>query len=471
MGVIRGFLGFVVVILLTTSLVAGNAVVAVDRTAANQEFVTTTLEEEDAYETVQSIAGEQASEQINGTDLPVAVDTSSVINDTLTTAYLRNQTEENVNRTFAYLEGDAEELNVSVNLAPLKENVAGTVGDRIEDQSVGELLDIVTESEDLSTEIAGVQIDLRVVANMSEGPEAYQRERESFREDIREAAINQTFEERSNDELLELVGEDPDQYNESEKEEIVNEREDEIKQELRNESAEEIDSRVDERLADINDQINENVATTVESNLADSEYEPVAEPATDLLVVGVEGLTTDKSYEEFDAELSAAKANLAENVSIVVTGRLDEQVDDRFNLLRNDEIDDDEQARLQQSAADAREAYETFQLFTVALLLAALGLVGLLFVITRSVSSTAVLSGIPMALVGGITYVVTTVAPDQIESRVEPRLQGEGVPEGTVDLMLGIVEQMLGVVASQSLLLALLGTGLLVGGVVLRTRA
>jgi hypothetical protein len=470
MAVIRPFLGFVVVVLLTISLVAGNAVVAVDRTAANEEFVTTTLEEEGAYGTIQSMASDQAASQVEEADVPVQIDTRKVINDTLTRSYLKNQTETNVNRTFRYLEDDTDELNISVHLAPLKENVADTVGDRIEDQSVGELLDIVTESEDLSTEIAGVQIDLRVVANMSEGPEAYQRERESFRRDIREAAINQTFEERSNDELLELVGEDPDQYNESEKEEIVNEREDEIKQELRNESAEEIDSRVDERLADINDQINENVATTVESNLADSEYEPVAEPATDLLVVGVEGLTTDKSYEEFDAELSAAKADLAENVSIVVQNRLDEQVNDRFNLLRSDEIDDDAQANIRDSAREAKEGYGRLNLLSVLLPLAALGLIGALYLITRSPPTTAVLSGVPMAFVGSVTYVVAAIAPDKIESQVTSELPSEDLPAGTVDLLLGIVEQTLGVVASQSLLLALLGVGLVVGGVAVRVR-
>ena len=40
MGLIRSLLSLAVVALLTTSLVAGNAVVAVDRTAANEEFVT-----------------------------------------------------------------------------------------------------------------------------------------------------------------------------------------------------------------------------------------------------------------------------------------------------------------------------------------------------------------------------------------------------------------------------------------------
>jgi len=485
MGVIKSFLAFVVVVVLTVSLVAGNAVVAVDRTAANEEFVTSTLEEEGAYGTIQSVAGEEAADQVNGTDIPVPLDTRKVVNDTLTRAYLRNQTEANVNRTFRYLENDTDELNVSVNLAPLKENIAAAVEDRIREQSVGELIDIIAESEDLSTEIADVPIDLRIVANMSEDAESYEEARQSFRDDIRSAVVerlaNESYEESVDNEeydpLLELVIEDydPDEYTEEEKADLVEEREGEIKTELEaqveEERGDEIDQQVDERLAESNEQVSESVAETVESSLEGGEYEPVAAPATEMLVVGVEGLTAEnKSYEEFDSELSAAKDDLAANVSTVAKTRLDEQVDDRFNLLENEELSDREQADIRQTAADVKDGYGTFELVALLLPVLSLGLIGLLFLITRSVSTTALLSGVPMALVGGVTYGVATVAPAQIESQVESELSSGQVPDWAIDLLLGIVEQVLGVVASQSALVALLGVGLIVAGVVLRTR-
>jgi len=484
MGLIRSLLSLAVVALLTTSLVAGNAVVAVDRTAANEEFVTTTLAEEEAYLTVQAIAGDQAASQVDDLDLPVPVDTREAVNDTLTRSYLRNQTEANVNRTFRFLEGETDRLNLSVNLTPLKDNVADTVEEQIRDQSIGELIDVITDSRDLSTEIAGVPIDLRIVADMSEGPDSYEQARESFRDDIRDAVVerfaNESYQESVNNEeydpLLDRVVEDydPTNYTESEKAQLVEEREDGIKAALEDdieaERGDEIDQQVDDRLADINEQVNENVAETVQSSLEGGEYEPVAEPATEMLVVGVEGLTANKSYEEFDAELSTAKENLASNVSLVVQNRLDAEVDDRVNLLRDERIDDESQSNIREGAQEVQRGYGIFSLLVLVLPLAVLGLIGALFLITRSVSTTAVLSGVPMAFVGGVTYGIATVAPGQIESQVESELSAGQVPEGTIDLLMGILEQVLGAVAGQSLALGLLGVGLVVGGVVLRVR-
>ena len=470
MGVIRSFLGFVVVVLLTTSLVAGNAVTAVDRTAMNEEFITTTLEEERAYTTVQSIAGEQAATQVESADLPVEIDARRAVNETLTRAYLKNQTEANVNRTFRFLQEDTDSLNASVNLLPVKENIAALVETRIRELTVGELIDIITDSQDLSTEIGNVSVDLRVVSDMSEGPDAYNESREEFRADIREQVVNRTYRDRSNDELLSLIGEDPNQYNESEKERIVNEREGEIKTAIRNESGDTIDEGVNEVLASLNDQVTTSVAPVVNDSLS-SRYAPVADPATNMLVAGVEGLTArNKSYAEFDAELSQSKSNLAENVSVVALAELDSRVDDRYHLIQNSEqLSDSERDRLRNNLQQAQTRYSRAKLVASLVWFVPLALIGLLFLITRSLSTTALLSGLPMAVVGGGTYAVATAAPGLIESRVRSELSAGELPEGTLELMMGIVEQVLGVVASQSLLLGLLGAGLLVGGVVLRT--
>jgi len=325
---------------------------------------------------------------------------------------------------------------------------------------------------------------------MSEGPESYEEARQSFRDDIRNAVVerlaNESYDESVNNEeydpLLELVIEDydPSEYTEEEKADLVDERENEIKTELESqveeEQGDEIDQQVDDQLTQINEQVNENVAETVESSLEGGEFEPVAEPATDMLVVGVEGLTANKSYQEFDAELSAAKADLADNVSTVVEGRLDDQVDDRFNLLESDQLDDGSQTNMRQAAATAKEGYGTLSLVTLLAPLLVLALIGLLFLITGSVSTTALLSGIPMALVGGVTYGVTTLAPERIESAIEAELAttngAESVidPRNITDLLIGIVEQVLGVLASQSLMLALLGVGLIIAGAALRVR-
>ena len=476
MGIIRSLLAFVVVILFTTSLVAGNAVVAVDRTAANEEFVTSTLEEEDTYTTVQSIASDEAATQIEDVDLPAVVtdDTREDINDTLERSYLKDQTEANIERAFAYLEGDRDRLNVSVDLAPLKENFTSLVEDRIANTSRGELLDIVAENDDLSTEIAGEEISLkRTIANMSENETLYNQEQSRVRDRAITRAVNESYDQSvansEYDPLLALVIEDydPTNYTESEKADLVAERETEIKAELEAEARAGSDIvDIDQRLREINEQAKESANATVNGSLAGTEFEPTAGPATAMSSLTIDGLTTNQSYAEYDAGMSAAQSDLAAEVSIIVRNRLDEEVDDRFDLLRNDEISDADRTEIENAAEDAKDGYGNFDLIVLLFPLASIGLIGVLYLITRSFPATALLSGIPAVLVGGATYAVASVTPDEIESEVRAELQGSEVPEGAIDLALGVTEQVLGVVSTQSLAIALVGAGLIVAGIV-----
>lgn len=476
MGIIRSILAFVVVVVLTTSLIAGNAVLAVDRTAANEEFVTSTLEEEDTYTTMQSIASEEAATQIDDVDLPALVtdNTREDINDTLERAYLKSQTEANIERVFAYLEGDRDRLNVSVNLAPLKENFTALVENRIANASRGELLDIVAENDDLSTEVAGEEISLkRTIANMSENETLYNRERSRVRDRAITRAANESYdtavEDEEYDPLLNLTIEDydPRNYNETEKADLVEENETEIKTELEAEARGGSDIvNVNERLREINEQAKESANATVEGSLSGTEFESAAGPATAMAALTIDGLTTNQSFAEYDEGMSAAQTDLAAEISIIVRNRLDDEVDDRFDLLRNDQISDSERAEIQSAAEDARDGYGNFDLIVLLFPLVSIVLIGVLYLITRSFSTTAVLSGIPALLVGGGTYAIASAAPNEIESEVRSELAGSEVPEGAIDLAIGVTEQVLGVVSSQSLILALVGAGLIVVGIV-----
>ncbi|MFB6228652.1 MAG: hypothetical protein ABEH88_08850 [Halobacteriales archaeon] len=476
MGIIRSLLAFVVVILFTTSLVAGNAVVAVDRTAANEEFVKTTLEEEGAYRTIQSVASEEAAAQIEDVDLPAAIinNTREDVNDTLERAYLKDQTEANIERVFAFLEGDRDRLNVSVDLTPVKENFTALIEDRIANTSRGELLDIVAENDDLSTEVAGEEISLkRTIANMSKNETLYNREKARVRDRAINRAVNESYDEsvanEEYDPLLGLVIEDynPNNYTKSEKADLVQERETEIKAELEAEARAGSDTvNVDQRLREINEQAKQSANTTVENSLSGTEFEPAAGPATEMAAATIDGLTTNQSYAEYTSRMSAAQTDLAAEVSTVVRNRLDEQVEDRFNLLRNDQISDAERADIRNAADNARDGYGSLDLSMLLFPLISIGLIGVLYLITRSFPATAVLSGIPALLVGGGTYAVASAAPGEIDSEVRSELQGSEVPEKAIDLILGITDQVLGVVAQQSLVIALVGVGLIVAGII-----
>ncbi|MFB6295506.1 MAG: hypothetical protein ABEH66_01535 [Halobacteriales archaeon] len=473
MGLLRSILTIVVVLLLALTLTTGNVVTAVDRTVLNEEFVTTTLEEEEAYRTAQTIVAGEAEKRIEEaeSDIPVPVDPERAARETITRAYLKNQTEANVERTFRFLNGETDELILWVDLAPLKDNVADFAAERIRELTVAELIDVVTEGRDLSVTVQNVTFDLRIVGTMSEGPEAYQAAREEFRDDIRTVvlrrAVDEAYRTRSNDELLALIGVNPLQYNETEKERIVAEREDEIKSELEtriNETAgDEIDAAVEQQLRGINDEMETVVEGRVNESLAER-YQPVAGPTTDLLMVGIDGLTTNMTYETFDERLSEAKANLADGVATVVREELDRTLGDRFVLTENLSAD----ARDQLDRA--QQATGTVGLLAILLPILSLVLVGVLYLVTRSVASTTFGSGVALLSAGVGGFVSGTITPGMVERQVEANLSGENVPKEAIDVAIGIVEQVFDALAAQSLWLAALGIALVVAGLYVRRR-
>lgn len=458
MSLARSVVAFLLVVSLSVTLVAGNVVTAADRTVMNEEFVSNTLEEEQAYSTVQSVAGDEAEkrvEEVQG-EIPVPIDPKRAVNETLTRSYLQNQTEANLGRIFGYLRGDREDLRLRVNLTPVKHNVGALAETRLKELEVSELLDIVTANQDLSVSVQNVTFDLRIVANMSQGPESYQAARESFRDDVEQVVVNQAYEAASNDELLVLIGEDPRQYNESEKQAIVEERETEIKSELR--TRDEINQTVDDQLATFSDSIESNVQQTVNSSL-DPQYEPVAEPATEMLMVGVDGLTTNMTYQTFDSELRGAKANLADNVSTVVFSILDEEFPDQQVLFPNPDSETypEPTANEQELLDNAKQGYGLVSLLSFVLPIVAILLVGLLYLVTRSVGKTAFGAGITFFSVGASWFAMATLAPGILESQVSDQLEGGEVPQDAIDLILGIFDHIFGAIAAQSLVVAFIG--------------
>lgn len=468
MGLARSALAVLIVVLLSITLVAGNGVIAADRTVTNEAFVTNTLEDEGAYSTVQSIAADEAEDRVSEVEesIPVPIDPKRAVNETLTQSYIQNQTEANLERIFDYMEGNSSELILWVDLKPVKQNVGSLAERRINELTVSELLEAITQNQDLSITVQNVTFDLGIVSNMSEGPAEYQQARETFRDDVREVVISQLVEEAyttwSNDELLLVVGEDPDDYTEAEKEQYVTEHETEIKTELetriREESGDEIDAAIDEQLSSINERVETNVQATVNESLTE-QYEPVAEPATEMLMVGVRGLTTDMSFETFDSNLNTAKSNLAANVSIVVTNMLDAEFEDRQVLFPDptSESYPEPTADQQELLDTVKQGFDLVSLLSLLLPLIALVLIGLLYVVTRSIGKTAFGAGLTFFSVGLSWFVVAKLVPNILETQVESQLEGGDVPQDALDLILGIFEQVFGLLAAQSLLLAFIG--------------
>jgi hypothetical protein len=450
------------VAVLAVDILAASALVAVDRTVLNPSFVTTSLEEENAYQHAEPIVLAQlAPEELEGTGNetpPLPIDPQVVAEEAVDPEYPQSQLEPNIERTYAYLHGNADELELIIELEPAKSAIVDTVEAELIEMGAVELFRTVAgEGNDLSVEAEGITIDLVTVAEMAADESAFQAERAELRDAIRqrilEQAVDEAFTEASHDQLLELVieGYNPDDYTEEEKQQLVEDNEAEIRTALRDlieaERGDEIDAEVERQLAETREAIRSNVSGTVNEKLGDADP-AIAEPVTELTLVAVDGYVADISHDEFSSGFDSAVEDLAAGVATVIEAELDEQVPDRVDLtdqLDSAAVDDLEQAR---------QVVGIIDLLAVLLPIVGVGLIGLLYFVYRSVTVTAMGGGLGLTI-GGLP---TLVGASQVEPQLRNALGGAGLPPGFRELLLAITGQVANAVLVQSGLVVGVGT-------------
>ncbi|MDZ7701754.1 MAG: hypothetical protein U5J98_06630 [Halobacteriales archaeon] len=469
MGILRNGVIVLLVVLLAVNLAAANALVAADRTVLNPGFVTTTLEEEGAYEQAQPIVLEQLpTEQLEGEDAPpLPIDPQTVAATAVDAAYLQSQIEPNIERTYAYLHGNSDELELVIDLEPAKDAIAAAVEAELTNASPTELVDAIGGSEDLSFEAQGVTIELSTVAEMAESESTFDAERAELRATIRERVldqlVNQTFAEASNDELLALVIDDydPNEYNESEKEQLVDDNEDEIRTALRDriesERGGEIDAAVEEQLSENRELIRTNAAQSINESLSDVSP-AVREPAVELVLVAVDGYVADVSHDEFSASFDAAADDLAAGITTLLEAELDEQVPDTLDLT--EQLD----SSAMQSLEDARQAVGLIDLLSIGLPALGAVLIGLIFLASRSVAVTGIGAGIGLTI-GGLPPVLGT---GLVRARLEEAIASAELPAAMGDLVLAVVGQVTDAVFLQSAIVTGVGVVVLAAGLALQ---
>lgn len=452
------------VTVLAINIFAANAAVALDRTVLNPGFVTSTLEEENAYEHAEPIVVDQLTTDIGSGENdtpPLPIDPEAVASEAVDSAYLQSQIEPNIERTYAYLHGNADELELVIELEPMKTAIGDAVEADLTEAGAVELLRTVAgEGQDLTVETEGLTIDLVTVAEMAEDESVFQAEREELRDTVRERVLDQAvddaFAQASNDERLSLVIDDydPDEYTESEKEQMVEDREPEIRAAIRDrieaERGDEIDAEVEQRLAENRDAIRANVSAAVTENLGDTDP-AVAEPVTELALVAVDGYVTDVSHDEFSAEFEAAVDDLAAGIGTVIEGELDSEVPDRVDLA------DDLDSSATQSLEQARQVVGIIDLLAIGLPILGVCLIVLVYFASRSVAVTAMGGGAGLAI-GGLPGLLGA-------SQVQPQLQallGDGMPAGFQELLLAISGAVANAVLVQSG--AVVGVGVIAFG-------
>jgi hypothetical protein len=445
MSVLRSLGVTLLTALLVLTLVSGNVLAAAHLTVLDPGFVNDTLEEEDGYGVAEDAVVEAAgSEAPGGAAGPI--DTQALLRDAVDRAYLQNQTERNVEELYAYLHGERDTLNLTVDTRPLKADVGDAVEAQVRNATVAELLAAS------GTELPG-PVNESTVERMTENESGYEAVKEEFRQRVRERvldeAVDEAWAETTDDQKLALVVENynPDDYTAAEKDAMVTDREEEIRaalrERIRTERSDELDDRVDTTLAELN-----------ESVTADApEGDGLEAAAAGVQATFAEALTTDMSYDEFRTQLDAEKAAVAEAAGEQAAATLDEELPDTLSLTQG----------LDRSAREGLEQAQTTVVWldrlAVAIPLLALVLVGLLYLLTRSGQTVAASLGVSLLVAGLPVYLslgtVQTAAEDAIR---EAAASGDGGPaQAGSEFLLGALGQLFGRVGAVSLAFAVAG--------------
>lgn len=469
MSVLRNAAVVLLVILLAVDIAAANALVAVDRTVLDPDFVTTSLEESGAYEQAEVVVLDQLPEEgLSGNDSPpVPIDLETVVSAAVDAEYLQSQLEPNLERAYAYLHGNADELELTIDLEPPKAAIVAAVEAELTDATAVELLRTVGGGSGAPTlDAAGVSFDLETVGHMAEDEAVFRAERQAFRETIRDRVVtrlaDEAFANATDDERLALVIEDydPSQYNASEKAQLVDEHEVEIRsaltEQIDEESGDEIQAAVDERLAETRSTIRSNVTASLNETLGD--LDPgLAEPVTDLALVAVDGYVADVTHDEFSAKFEAAADDLAVGVGDQLEAELDKQLPDRLDL--DEELGPDERENLE----EVRRIVGLIDLLAAALPLVGVVLAGLVYVVSRSVALTAIGTGLALSL-GGLPLLV---GAGSVRGRLQTLLAGAELPAGLDALVIAIAGRVADAVFLQSAAVVALGIVVLMAGLAL----
>jgi DNA polymerase III delta prime subunit len=469
--------GLIVIGLLLFGVVgAANVVTTAERTVLDADYVDEQLESGGAYESIRETTIDSIVDRLENANLGEGqqllqageeTDSRTLVADALTEEYIQEQASDNIRELYAYLHGEQDSLGMEIDMEPLKDNLADSFAAQIEEKNTSTL---VEEFGPDSSETP-VPIDGSLVEQMRSSPEGYEQAREDFRVDL-------GFEVTDNDEKLVLIGEDPRQYSEEEKEQIVQNREQEIRDAIRHEirdSSSELSSRVRQEVQErrgtakdricqatvdeLNPDAGQEICSPLYEDSSDTTHlDNVSYAAVQLQYVIVDGLTRQQvqyDYNQFNTDLSQSENHLSTETGDLARDRIEQEVPDTLNA--SDQFGSDATNQFE-SAQNAVEALDTLYLV---LPVVALLLIGLAFVVTRSLETTATFTGIVLTLVGGLFLVVATVLGDRGVSEVESTMQN-GDAAGFADIVVALIESVLGVLATQSTVVLVVGIVLIV---------
>lgn len=359
-----------VALLLLATVGAANVVIAVERTALNEEYVSNTLESEGVYESLAeeaqaSIESEIASfSPANSDRVPAGVDFSNLdaqqlAADAVPEAYVRSQANANVDRVFAYLHGDRSEPALRIDTDPLEATVSDAVSEQVAAVDPAVLLN------GASFDIEGYEVDGELAQEMYDSRARY----EGYRSEIRARTDAQE------------------------------------RQQINSEAKSDARQRTQQATSQYNQQITQGTITIQEAV--------------------IDGLTDDEmTYEEFRQAYDAGRSQIADGAGQAAANAIDERVGGQISPAGLADTD------LEPTLADARDPVQTMDTLQIALPIAALLLLALLYGITRAWQPTAKAAGKVFVTAGVLALVavlIQSVLLGIVEDRVGSQLETNDV--------------------------------------------
>lgn len=189
--------------LLFSSVAVANTAIAADRTAFDSDYVVETMDDEGTFEAVGDTMRAEMVDEINASmenqSIPQGIslgelDAATLANDTITDEFVKEEMTVNIDRLYAYLHGDTDELRMVVNLSDLKTALATEVSNELSIDTAA----IAAQTSERITED-----DVR---GLSESEQSYQdaqldlseQERQQFRAQTKATAEEETANESEN---------------------------------------------------------------------------------------------------------------------------------------------------------------------------------------------------------------------------------------------------------------------------------
>lgn len=279
--------------LLVLSLLGANLVVGAERTVLNADYVTDGLADEGVYEELadgmaEDVEPRGATDALGSTFDGDGPDPAAMAESVVTPAWIEDEVERNLEAAYAYLHGDAEELELALDTGAVKAGFGA-------------------EFEAWILEADTATISERM-ARLTESQDSFQQTRTEFRDEQYQLIQQRTEEELSQSEL---------------------------------------EARYDENREAIRGELIDDLEASLESGAPP----PIQQATIEYGTVAVDGLVAESiEYDSLVAEEEQAREALATAVGDAVRTRLDEEVPDRMDLTA--EMDDQafETAETAQSA-------------------------------------------------------------------------------------------------------------------------